>query len=110
MLDKYGLWKKITYVKDEGSNFNAMIVNFKYVVSCESFGLEESLQITYFGHVFSKAHYGIVEDSKGFTKIWNMFLFNWHKKICKSASLGPRSLGKVDINGTRVMWKVEFSP
>jgi hypothetical protein len=54
--------KKIAYVKDEGSNFNAMIVKFKYVVSCESFGLKESLQGTCFGHVFSKAcQYGILE-------------------------------------------------
>jgi hypothetical protein len=63
LLDKYGLQKKrIVYVKDEGSNFNAMFAKFKYVVSCESFGLEESLQGTCFGHVFSKAcQYRIVE-------------------------------------------------
>ncbi len=55
--------KKIAYVKDEGFNFNVMIAKFKYVVSCESFGLEESLQGTSFGHVFSKAcQYGIVKE------------------------------------------------
>ncbi len=63
LLNKYGLWKKIAYVKDKGSNFNAVIVKFKYVVSCESFGLKESLQGTCFKHVFSKAfQYGIVKE------------------------------------------------
>jgi hypothetical protein len=43
LLDKYGLKKKIiAYVKDEGSNLNAMITTLKVVVNFESFGLEES--------------------------------------------------------------------
>jgi hypothetical protein len=42
-LDKYGLRKKIiVYVKNEGSNLNAMIIALKAVVNCESFGLEKS--------------------------------------------------------------------
>ncbi len=53
--------KIITYVKDEGFNFNAMIGVLKSVVNCESFGLEESFQGICFGHVFSKAcQYGII--------------------------------------------------
>jgi hypothetical protein len=38
------VWGKkiIVYVKDEGSNFNAMIITLKVVVNCESLGLEES--------------------------------------------------------------------
>jgi hypothetical protein len=56
LLDKYGLKKKIiSYVKDEGSNFNAMITWLKVVVIYEFFGLEESFQGTCFGHVFLKA-------------------------------------------------------
>ncbi len=39
-----------------------------------------------------------------------MLLVNLCKKTCKSASLGLRSLEKVDINGTRFMWKLEFNP
>jgi len=64
LLDNYGLRKNIiVYVKDEGSNFNAMIGALKFVVNCESFGLEESFHGTCFGHVFSKAcQYGIVEE------------------------------------------------
>jgi hypothetical protein len=61
-LDKYGLRKKniIVYVKDEGSNLNAMIGVLKYVVNYESFGLEENFQGTCFGHAFSKAcQYGV---------------------------------------------------
>jgi hypothetical protein len=43
LLDKYGLRKKIiVYVKDEGSNLNAMTRALKFVVNCEYFGLEES--------------------------------------------------------------------
>jgi hypothetical protein len=55
LLDKYGLRKKIiAYIKDEGSNLNAMTIILYVVVNCESFGLEESFQGTCFGHVFSK--------------------------------------------------------
>jgi hypothetical protein len=43
LLDKYGLRKKIiTYVKDEGSNVNAMTTTLKVVIKCEFLGLEES--------------------------------------------------------------------
>ncbi len=36
LLDKYGLRKKIiAYVKDEGSNLNAMTSALKFVVNCE---------------------------------------------------------------------------
>jgi len=64
VLDKYALKKKIiTYVKDEGSNFNAMTSALKFIVNCESLGLEESFQGTCFGHAFSKAcSYGIVKE------------------------------------------------
>jgi hypothetical protein len=63
LLDKYGLHKKvIAYVKDEGSNFNAMIGVLKSIINYESFGLEESFKGIYFGHVFSKAcQYGNIE-------------------------------------------------
>jgi len=33
--------KIVAYVKDEGSNFNTMIIALKSVVSCDVFGLEE---------------------------------------------------------------------
>jgi hypothetical protein len=40
-LDKYGLIKKIiAYVKDEGSNLDALTTILKVAVNCESFGLE----------------------------------------------------------------------
>jgi hypothetical protein len=43
LLDKYGLRNKIiAYVKDEGSNLNAMTIALKAVVNYESFGLQES--------------------------------------------------------------------
>ncbi len=42
LLDTYELRKKIiTYVKDEGFNFNTMTIALKLVVSCDMFGLEE---------------------------------------------------------------------
>jgi hypothetical protein len=53
----------MVYVKDEGSHFNGMIGALKFVVNCESIGLEESFQGTYFGHTFSKAcQYGIAKE------------------------------------------------
>ncbi len=43
LLNKYDLRKKIiVYVKDEGSNFNAMTTILKIVVNYEYFGLEEN--------------------------------------------------------------------
>jgi hypothetical protein len=43
LLNKYGLRKKIiAYVKNEGSNLNAMITALQVVVNCGSIGLEES--------------------------------------------------------------------
>ncbi len=34
----------MSIVKDEGFNFNAMTTVLKFVVNCESFGLEERFQ------------------------------------------------------------------
>jgi hypothetical protein len=42
-------------VKDEGSNLNTLTNVLKYVIKCETLGLKESFQGTYFGYVFSKA-------------------------------------------------------
>ncbi len=43
LLDAYGLRNKIiTYVKDEGSNLNTLSSALKFVVKCETLGLEES--------------------------------------------------------------------
>jgi hypothetical protein len=43
LLNKYGLREKIiVYVKDEGSNLNAMIGALKFVVNFEPFELEEN--------------------------------------------------------------------
>jgi hypothetical protein len=64
LLDKYGLREtNIVYVKDEGSNLNAMTNVLKSIVKCDSLGIEESFQGTCFGHAFSKAcQYGTVEE------------------------------------------------
>jgi hypothetical protein len=43
LLDVYGLRNKIiAYVKDEGSNLNTLTSALKFVVRCETLGLEES--------------------------------------------------------------------
>ncbi len=43
LLDEYGLRNNfITYVKHEGSNLNTMISALKFVVKCETLGMEES--------------------------------------------------------------------
>ncbi len=64
-MDAYGLKNKvITYLKDEGSNLNAL-TNYalKPIVKCETLGLEESSQGTCFGHDFYKVcQYAIIDD------------------------------------------------
>lgn len=51
------------YVKDEGSNFNVMIIALTFVFSCESFWLEHSFQGTCFGRAFSKTcQYGTTKE------------------------------------------------
>jgi hypothetical protein len=56
LLDAYGLRNKIiAYVKDERSNANILTNVLKFVIKCETLGLEESFQGICFGHVFSKA-------------------------------------------------------
>jgi hypothetical protein len=45
--------KIIVYVKDEGSNLNAMTITLKSIMKYEAFGLDESFQGTCFGFVFS---------------------------------------------------------
>jgi hypothetical protein len=43
LLDAYGLRNNIIiYVKDEGSNLNTLTNALKFVVKCETLGLEES--------------------------------------------------------------------
>jgi hypothetical protein len=39
-----------------------------------------------------------------------MFLSSLPKYICKTASLGLRSLGKANMNGKRFVLKLEFDP
>jgi hypothetical protein len=48
------------------------------------------------------------QQKKGSAKIWNIFLSNLCKHFCESASFGLRSLKKVDMNGMRLVWKLEF--
>ncbi len=43
VLDAYGLRNKIiAYVKDEGSNLNTLTSALKFVIKCETLGLEEN--------------------------------------------------------------------
>ncbi len=57
------LLKNLTYVKDEGSNLNTMIIVLKSIVNYELLGLEESYQGCCFGHLFSKTcQYGTTDE------------------------------------------------
>jgi hypothetical protein len=41
LMDAYGLRNKIiTYVKDEGSNLNTLTRALKFIINCETLGLE----------------------------------------------------------------------
>jgi hypothetical protein len=109
-LDKYGLRKKIVvYVKDEGSNHNAMIVALKSIISCEFFWLEKNFQDVCFGHAFEKND-NMTLQKKKFLKNLNMFPSSLPKEIYISASLGLRSLERIDKNGIRLVLKMEFNP
>jgi len=44
----------MAYVKNDGSNLNALTNVLKYVVKFEILGLKESFQQTCFGHCFPK--------------------------------------------------------
>jgi len=56
ILNAYGLKNKIiAYVKDKGLNLNSLANPLKFVVKCETLGLEKSIQGTCFGHAFSRA-------------------------------------------------------
>jgi hypothetical protein len=95
----------ITYVKNEGSNFNAMINALKSIVSCESLGLETKFQRKLFWSCFFPRHVNMAEQMKKCAKISHMFLLSLHKKICKSASLGPKIKGRVERNGKKLVLK-----
>jgi hypothetical protein len=51
-------------VKDESFNLNAMTFALKYVVSCETLGLQESFNGTYFGMLLSKACQYVTTNEK----------------------------------------------
>jgi hypothetical protein len=56
LLYSFGLEKKIiAFVKNEGTNLNAMISTLMYVMSYDIMVLEESFNGSCFGHVFLKA-------------------------------------------------------
>ncbi len=53
LLNAYGLRNKIiTYVKDEGSNLNTLTNVLKFIVKCESLGLEKKLSRNLFWSCF----------------------------------------------------------
>ncbi len=93
-FDKFAkqIWfekKIITYVKDDGSNLNAMIFVLKYIICCETLGLQESFNGICFGHAFSKAcQYATIDIKKSqvcfnqictikFAKMYNLALKIW---------------------------------
>jgi hypothetical protein len=57
LFNQYGLKRKIiAYVKDEGSNLNAVTTVLRSIVKCEVLSLGESFQVTYFGNVLKKVY------------------------------------------------------
>ncbi len=84
-----------------------MTIILKSIVNCESFVLEESFQGTCFEHSFSKAcQYGIIEER--FAKIWNMLPLSLPKQICQNTSFGLKNMGREDMNGIKLVLKLEF--
>jgi len=57
LFNQYGLKRKIiAYVKDEGSNLNAVTIVLRSIVKCEPLSLGESFQVTYFDNVLKKVY------------------------------------------------------
>ncbi len=54
----------IAYVKDEGSNLNAMTIVLKSIMQCEVLNLDENFKSTFLGHVFFKACHHVTIDEK----------------------------------------------
>ncbi len=80
-------------VKHEDANLNTMITILRSIVTCETLGVTESFQGTYFGHAFFKAcQYVIVGEkvSRGFKYVFVRYAsknlqtcITWHKKLGK---------------------------
>ncbi len=64
-LDKFG---------DGGYNTNAMTFVLKYVINCETLGLQESFNDTCFGHVYSKAYEYAIIDEKMYKNLRYVFI------------------------------------
>jgi hypothetical protein len=56
-------------MKNERSNLNVMIIAWKYFGSCDVLELEESIQETCFGHVFSKSCQYSTRDEKVYKQL-----------------------------------------
>jgi hypothetical protein len=127
LLDAYGLRNKIiTYVKDEGSNVNTLINALKFVVKCETLGLDESFQGTCFGHVFPKACQYTTTNDKVCKNLKYVFIkstyanlqkcITWPKKFgkchkkwkraCIEASLRPKKLNT--LVKTQLVWFLDI--
>ncbi len=101
------LQEKTHYVKDEGSNINAMIIALKSIVSCEFFGLEESFQGTCFGHVFSKAcQYGTKEEK--ICKNLEYVFIKFAQANLQKCLTWPKKFGKGRQEWNKALLKLEF--
>ncbi len=75
MFDQNELnWIFIPYVKDEGSNLNAMAFACKSIVWCEVLSLDESFIGTCFGHAFLKACKYVIIDEKVYKNLRFVFI------------------------------------
>ncbi len=71
------VWQKnhFAYMKDERPNLNTMIIALKFVVNCDTLGVEESFQKKWFGHFFVR-HISMQLLTKKCVKALYMFLTN----------------------------------
>jgi hypothetical protein len=107
LLDKFVLKRKIiTYVKDEGSNLNAMTNALKYLLVMNVLVWKEVFKGVFLVMHFPR-HANMVHQMKKDAKLSNMSILSLHKQIYRSALPSQKNLGKVGKSGRKLVLKIE---
>jgi len=103
LLDKFGKKHPIC----ERWNLNAMTFVLKYVVDCETLGLQENINDTCFGHVYSKAYQYVIIDEKVYRSLRYVSIKAIQGDLQKCITC-PKNLDKLSKSGPKLVWRLEF--